>query len=249
MQSWQVLPLRPQAKSLVPSLQKSFAQQPSQLVVASHRQVELCAVKPRQPCPRPHSGDEPQRHSPVTHCDARLESQAVHAPPPTPQAASVLPLWQTEPSQHPLGHDIASHTHMLPLHRWPVEHAAPEPQPHEPSARHTLLLVVLQFMHVPPSTPQLPDVGGATHAPPMQHPEGHETWSHTQLLPRHRWPAAHCAEPPQRQLPPMHESERVASHAKHAAPLVPHWPTLGVVHVGPLQQPLEHVVELQPWHA
>ncbi len=38
------------------------------------------------------------------------------------------------PLQHPLGQELASHTHCPPLHSWPVAHAlqlAP-PLPHEP---------------------------------------------------------------------------------------------------------------------
>jgi len=43
-------------------------------------------------------------------------SHAMHAPPLMPHVDSDG-AWQVDPEQHPLGHDVASHTHAPPAQR------------------------------------------------------------------------------------------------------------------------------------
>ena len=85
--------------------------------------------------------------------------------PPTPQVPFALVWHWPMESQHPFGHEVASHTHVVPLQRWlgaQARHAAP-PVPHAAGSS-----VVMQVA-------------------PLQQPFGHEAALHTQA------PAAlHC---------------------------------------------------------
>jgi hypothetical protein len=62
----------------------------------------------------------------ATHC--------THVEPAEPQVASDRAT-HVVPSQHPLGHDVASQTHRPPAQRWPATHAAPPPQLHCPAVQ------------------------------------------------------------------------------------------------------------------
>lgn len=131
---------------------------------------------------------------------------------------------QDSPAQHPLG-QVGQPEHAPPLQLWPMPHA-------------------LQML---PPVPQAPGVFPAIHVPPtiaVQQPP-HETLSQMHCPPEQRWPTAHCAPLPQRHAPPVHASDRVASHAIHAMPLAPHVESDGELHVVPLQHPLGHDVALQ----
>ncbi len=90
------------------------------------------------------------------------------------------------PMQQPLAHDVASHTHRPPTHRWPPAQAGPEPQPQLPSA-HESLRSRLHEVQAPPTIPQL-DSDMALQVVPAQQPPGQEVASQTQLPPLHRWP-------------------------------------------------------------
>lgn len=104
-------------------------------------------------------------------------------------------------------------------------------------------------MHAAPPAPQLVAVGGETQVAPLQQPLGQLAALQTQTPPTQRWPTTHIPFAPQRQPPPVHESARAGSHATHAAPLVPHWPSDGVAQVPPVQQPLAQVAAEQPSQA
>ncbi len=68
-----------------------------------------------------------------------LPPQAVHAPPPWPQAPSLVPPTQVLPTQHPLAHVVASHlaTHAPATQVSPVPHVA-QPLPPLPQAESEL---------------------------------------------------------------------------------------------------------------
>jgi hypothetical protein len=59
--------------------------------------------------------------------------QASHWLPPPPQAAGSVPATQAPFWQQPVAHDVASHTQVLPLQRWPAAQVAPTPQRQSPS--------------------------------------------------------------------------------------------------------------------
>jgi hypothetical protein len=89
-----------------------------------------------------------------------------HAAPAIPQRLVVWPAKATHvvPLQQPLRHDVASHTHALPLQRCPVTHpvqgAAPVPHAENVSAVTQLLVLVLQH-------PAAQTFESQTHAPPL----------------------------------------------------------------------------------
>jgi hypothetical protein len=235
----------PHASSSLPGTHASPLQHPLGHDCGPHRHVA-----PSQYWSGAHCGLAPQRHSPATHTLASAGSQKVHTVPPEPHASVVPPAWHTFASQQPVGHDVPSHTQALEvLQRCPAAHAAPAPHPHWPDARHVLLVVVEQFWHALPLTPQLPVVLGLTHAPPMQHPAGHDVASHTQVPPAQRWPTAQGSDVPHLHWPLVQRLARVASHVVQALPLVPHCESDGVVQVDPLQHPLMQLAALQPWQA
>jgi hypothetical protein len=93
-------------------------------------------------------------------------------------------------SQHPMGHDVASHTqapftqrcpaahsgppphvelHAPPMHCWPLGHCALEPHWHAPLAQRSAR-VASQLVHTPPLKPQEARVVAVTHALPLQQP-------------------------------------------------------------------------------
>ncbi len=78
--------------------------------------------------------------------------QLAHATPAVPQAVWAVPVRHWPAEQQPVGHEVESHTQVPALHRWPLAHAGPVPQPHTP-AEHTLA-VTPQLTHAPPSLPQ-----------------------------------------------------------------------------------------------
>jgi len=154
-------------------------------------------------------------------------------------------------SQQPLGHDVASHTHLVPLQCWPLAqavHAAP-PLPHALSvlpAEHVVALLqhplaqdVAVHTHCPlplhrsplphawqltPPTPQVP-VDDVWHWPfASQQPLGQVVASHTHLpCVVHLW---------------------LAAHAEHCTPLTPQVSFDDVMHF-PLEQQPGHAVPPQ----
>jgi hypothetical protein len=61
---------------------------------------------------------------------------------------------QVFPAQHPLGHDVASHTQAPLTQRWPAPQAGPVPQVQLPFVQLSAL-VALQATHAAPLVPQL----------------------------------------------------------------------------------------------
>jgi hypothetical protein len=137
-----------------------------------------------------------------------IGAQVPHSEPPAPQELADCVEYGTHvpPTvavQHPLGHDVASHTHvpLLLSHSCPLAqppHVAP-PVPHEP------LLWVLHSSQVPV-------------APPTQQPPAHELASHVHcpvvLLHSRLVPHAWHATPPA-----PHEVFDSLDRASHVVPL------------------------------
>lgn len=146
---------------------------------------------------------------------------------------------QTLPAQHPVGHEVASHTHTPPLHRCPLEQAGPPPQVHPPLAQPSATCELQVVQPLPPLPHAL--TLAVMHVEPLQHPPGHEVASQVHAPPTHAWPAAHCAPEPQAHEPLWQESARIGSQATHAAPPAPQVAADGALHVVPVQQPLVQV--------
>jgi hypothetical protein len=177
------------------------AQQPLGHDVASHTQAPLT-----QRWPALQAGPVPQVQAPFVHESAFVEPQATQAAPLVPQLVNdgVMQLF---PAQHPLGHDVASHTQA------PLTQLSPE----LPQARHTA-----------PPRPHCVAVGGAMQLFPEQQPLGHDVASQTQIPLTHRCPALHAAPVPQVHAPFVQESAWVGSHTTHDAPPVPQVVTDGL---------------------
>jgi hypothetical protein len=153
------------------------------------------------------------------------------------------------PTQHPVGHEVASHTQLPPVQRWPAPHAfAFAPQTHAPADEQRSLLVASHVAQLPPLTPHLLIESG-TQLFPSQHPVGHEVASHTQAPPRHIWPAAQAGAAPQVQAPlEEHPSAWTASQPPQSAPPVPHVASMRGLQVTPEQHPFGQVALVQLLH-
>lgn len=176
--------------------------------------------------PAAHAGPVPQRHSPSVHESASVESHVPQAAPPVPHIVLEL-VRHTLPSQQPLGHDVASHTHMPSMHRWPLAHGAPDPHAHEPAVQRSARSGS-QAMHAPPDVPQVARLG-ALHVEPEQHPVGQLAAqpSHTPAVqppPPQLWhappPTPHCAG----EVPASHVPS-VRQHPGQLAPSHSHMPS------------------------
>jgi hypothetical protein len=100
--------------------------------------------------------------------------QALHAAPfvPHPLAVSFATATHAPAAlQHPFGHDVASHTHFVPLQRCPVE----------------------QTEHAPPAVPHAAAVSLVEHVVALlQHPVAQDVASHTHVpCALHSWPVPH----------------------------------------------------------
>jgi hypothetical protein len=104
--------------------------------------------------------------------------------PALPHCVVLGAVTQLEPLQHPVGHDVGSHTHVPPEHRWPAAHAGPVPHRHCPPVQ--ALAVAPHAMQAAPPPPHCDVDGLVTHVEPLQHPEGHEVGSHTHVPLEHR---------------------------------------------------------------
>jgi hypothetical protein len=183
-------------------------QHPVGHVVTSHTQLPLTQCKFDA-----HTLPVPHRQLPVLQLSAFAVSQVPQAPPAVPHCDVVPGATQTPPAQHPVGHDVASHTHALFKHRCPTPHAAAVPHRQLPSPQ-LFALVALQAVQVAPLTPHWLVVGVATQALPTQHPVAHEVASHTHAPATHLVPLAQAAFAPHRQVPLSQLSAALAVHAK-----------------------------------
>lgn len=135
-------------------------QQPDGQDDASHTQVLL-----KQRVPSPHAGPVPHRQEPVPQLFARVGSQLAHRAPFDPHAAAVGAVTQVPPAQQQLGHEVASHTHMLPEHLEPGAHAELVPQRQRPVSQLSALPAA-HVAHVAPPLPQVVVDTAVMHALP-----------------------------------------------------------------------------------
>jgi hypothetical protein len=166
----------------------------------------------------------PHRHWPCAeHPSDVFGSQAVHAPPPVPHAASDLAL-HVGPEQQPEVHVDAQPAQV------PLRHGCAEGQ----------------GVHALPPLPHAVALLPGWQAFPAQHPVGQERESQTQVPFRHRCPATHSACLPHTH-PPVeeHPSDARGSHVPHVAPGAAQLFGVNGVHRSPLQHPDGHDVASQ----
>ena len=137
-------------------------------------------------------------HWPPAQLSALWLSHAAHAAPPVPQYDSD-PLLHVVPSQQPVAHDVASHTHVPFTHRWPAAQEGLPPHMHWPPAQLSALWAS-HAAHAAPPVPQY-DSDPLLHVVPSQHPVAHDVASHTHVPLTHRWPAAQEDPVPHWQVP------------------------------------------------
>lgn len=148
-------------------------QQPFAQVLESHKHWP-----PEQCWPAPQAAPLPHLQVPLAQLSAFPAAQATQAFPAGAQALTDSVV-QTLPLQHPVGHEVASHTHWFPLQRWPAPQVAPLPQPHTPLGSQRSAFCASQVTQAPPSTPHEVELGVGLQVVPMQQPVGHDDESHT----------------------------------------------------------------------
>ena len=239
-QATQAEPALPQV-AVVGGVQTPDAQQPVAQLPALH--APPLQVPALQVWPAAHAGPEPQRQAPVAEqLSASVAEQLTQLDPPAPQDESVralhVLLWQ-----HPLGHDVASHTHRPTTQRWPPGHAAAPPQLHTPAAEQLSVRFESHAAHAIPEAAQVERVS-AEQVVPAQHPLGQEMASHAHAPPMQRWPAPHSVAPPHWQTPPAEQpSARDAPvQSTHDPPPVPQLAAAGALHRLFAQHPAGHEV-------
>lgn len=147
-QATQESPPAPQVAS-ARALQVFPEQQPVAQEVASHTHSP-----PTHRWPPAHAAPEPQPQPPPEHESARSTLQVEQAPPTAPQDDSDIAL-QVWPTQHPPGHEVASHTQVPPAQRWPVPQGTPVPHWQNPVAPQAPLFAGSQVRHAEPRVPQV----------------------------------------------------------------------------------------------
>ncbi|MDP3238004.1 MAG: hypothetical protein Q8N26_34755 [Myxococcales bacterium] len=150
---------------------------------------------------------------------------------------------QTLPLQQPDGHEVASHTQAPAAQRCPVAQGMVVPQRQAPDVQRSDALP--QAAHEAPEVPHCETVVLVMHELPLQHPDGHEVESQTQVPDAQRWPAPQGEFVPHLQAPEVHRSA-LAPQLVQAAPEAPHWVAVVLVtQLAPLQQPEGHDVASQ----
>jgi hypothetical protein len=239
-QATQVAPAAPQAFFTLPALQAPLAQQPAQVAGShSHAPATQCRPVPQAVLP-------PQVQAPVAEqVSAVFGSHAAQAPPEAPQAANER-ISQTPLAQQPLVHPVASQTQPPLAQCIPEAQAGPEPHWQAPPAQESAV-TASQARQAAPPLAQV-ETESVRQVLPLQQPEGQETESHTQAPPTQCCPAQGGLVP-QAQLPSAAQlSAAIGSQVLQAAPPVPQALAVGVVQVGPEQQPPPQLVELQVVH-
>ena len=172
--------------------------------------------------PAPHAfAFAPQTHAPADEQRSLLVgSQVAQLPPLMPHLFIESPT-QLFPSQHPVGHEVASHTQAPARHIWPATQAGAAPQVQAPVDEHPSACTASQPPQIAPPVPHVVSIRGL-HVTPEQHPFGQVAL--VQLL--HR--------------PPAHDSPD--GQASHAFPPAPHELDTSPARHAPavLQQPLGH---------
>jgi hypothetical protein len=184
-------------------------------------------------------------HAPLAEHPSPVAPHDEHPMPSTPHAVpdGVMHVLL---EQHPLGHDVESQMQLPWEQCWPGLHAGAPLHVHCPDAEHPSPLVP-QGVQVPPLTPHAVD-DGDTHALFEQQPAAQDVALHTQAPLMHSRPSPQAAPVPQAQVPAAEQLSALAPHWMHPPPFAPQAVAVGViVHVGPEQHPVGHVV-LHPAH-
>jgi len=113
-------PPLPHAACAVPLEQDAPEQQPAGQDVLLQTQAF-----PLHTCPEPQPAPVPQPHRRVLkHVSVVAVRQLTHDPPPVPQAALAVPVWQAPLRQQPEGHKVGLQPEHAPAeHVWPPAHA------------------------------------------------------------------------------------------------------------------------------
>jgi hypothetical protein len=203
--------------------------------------------------PSPHALLIPQRQTPIDEqLSASWVPHCTHVDPAEPQLESERAM-HVVPLQHPLGHDVASHTHRPPAHRCPDVQAAAPPHVHVPCVHPSVVFE----SHVPHEHAPLTHAWPVAHAgPPPQvqapavqpSPLTPQDWQVPPAAPHAVAERALHVVPEQQpsgQVQPVQAPPTQLWPSGHAAQAWPALPqavsTRPVSHVVPLQQPL-HVV-------
>jgi hypothetical protein len=179
-------------------------------------EVESQTHEPCEQCrPGPHEPPVPQRQAPSDEqLSLVVALQATHVEPDEPHDVSDRAS-HVSPLQHPLGHDVASHTHCPPAHRCPAAQAAWPPHEQCPAAQPSA--PAPQAVHAAPPVPHVV-AEAVLQVVPEQQPSG-------QTHPLHAPPTQLC----------------VSGQTAHACPALPHAdPSVPGLHVEPSQQPVVH---------
>jgi two-component system phosphate regulon sensor histidine kinase PhoR len=193
----------------VPPRQQPFGQE-----MASQPQLP-----PTQPAPPMHAGPRPQKQRPPLQLSATAGSQAMHALPELPQAASDAITQAPVLSQHPAGQELRSQTQAPARQRLPAGQGAEAPQRHAP-ATHALERTRSQAWQAPPIAPHA-DTDELVQRAPRQQPLGHESASQLHAPFRQCWPGPQARPTPQVQKPTPQPSATRGSQAKHTVPAGP----------------------------
>lgn len=119
------------------------------------------------------------------------------------------------PVQHPLAHDVASHTQRPPTQRCPPAHAGSPPHVHLPAAEQPSAVEVEHWTHAVPPVPH-DAIVDALHVIPLQQPSGH----------------VQPEQAPAAQVSPAGQAEHASPALPHAVGALPGW------HLPPSQHPV-----------
>jgi hypothetical protein len=188
-----------------------------------HEKASQTHAPPAQRWPVAQAGPAPHAQAPAgVQLSAIAGSQGWQAAPDAPHRASAIADTQVEPSQQPLGHDVASQAQRPPVQCCPATQVGPPPQPHAPPGEQPSARVASQPTHTAPPLPQAGSDGGL-HVAPEQQPPG-------QLV------ALHPLQRPAAQVWPAGQVSQALPPAPHDIGLSP------ATHVPAAQQPPGHDV-------
>jgi hypothetical protein len=144
-------------------LQMLPEQQPVRQDRTSHTQLPAA-----HRCPTLQAALAPQAQPPAAvQVSATAGSQVTQATPAAPHRASERDT-QVAPSQQPLGHEVALHTHLPATHLCPAPQAAAAPHTQVPAAEQPSARVASQPTQTAPPLPQVASTCGLQVAPEQQ---------------------------------------------------------------------------------
>jgi hypothetical protein len=155
----------------VPHVVRDSASQTAPLQQPAGHELEVHShMPPAHTWPWAHIFPPPQVQVPLVHPSAEGVPHDWQATPPTPHGVGDADTRQLPvASQHPVGHEVALHSHLPPRHCWPGLHGVPEP-PH--SQLPKVQLSATRVLHARQASPPTPHalVERALHVEPEQQP-------------------------------------------------------------------------------